>query len=328
MAINSVDSIGTTSSQVFPIPVVAQRDPSNAAGTKDFNYPIGQEWVNSLLNKVWFLSGFSLGLPVWQLIQPSGGAGVFTSLTVTGNSTFTGNILQSGGTVSMTSNGAFTLDGVAASTVALFNSVTTGSISMGTALTTGSVTIGGAQTTGSIAIGGGVQTGTITLGGGTGVQTVNLATGGTGAKTVHIGDGAAANVVTLGSTTASATTTIQASGTAAGSLTLNGAGMVSVTPVTGTSGTTTVVINAQVGVATYTGQTTASTATITLTVTNSVVAATSAILATLSNVGTNDAELTVQQVKPASGSFTVIAKNNGAASLNGNIILTFWVIAP
>jgi hypothetical protein len=63
-----------------------------------------------------------------------------------------------------------------------------------------------------------------------------------------------------------------------------------------------------------------------LTVTNSIVSATSGILVTLNNVGTNDAELTVQQVKPGAGSFIIIAKNNGAAALNGNINVTFWVI--
>lgn len=45
---------------------------------------------------------------------------------------------------------------------------------------------------------------------GTNAATLNLATGGTGVKTIHIGDGAAANLITIGSTTGAATTTIQA----------------------------------------------------------------------------------------------------------------------
>lgn len=215
MAINFVDSIGTTASRVFPRPVIAQRDPSNAAGTKDYNYPVGQQWDNELARNIWFLSGFNLGLPVWLQLTVGGGSGVFSSLTVnpgpinlTGVTTLVGNLAQSGGTVSLVSNAAFTLNGVTTSTIALFNSVTTGSITFGTSLTTGSVTIGGAQTTGAITIGGGVQTGTLTFGGSTGVQTVNLATGGTGAKTVHIADDAAANIVTLGSQTAGALVTI------------------------------------------------------------------------------------------------------------------------
>jgi hypothetical protein len=36
--------------------------------------------------------------------------------------------------------------------------------------------------------------------------------------------------------------------------------------------------------------------------------------------------MTVGRVIPGAGSFTVSAINNGAAALNGNIVLAFWIL--
>jgi hypothetical protein len=109
---------------------------------------------------------------------------------------------------------------------------------------------------------------------------------------------------------------------------LDSEGFVTVTPATATvaNPTTTAVINANVGVATFTGFTTAAAASETLTITNSKVSSTSAILVTVSNLGANDAQMTLQRIKQGAGTFDVEITNNGAAALNGNIVVTFWVI--
>src|ERR1700748_510725 len=54
-------------------------------GSSNRKYPIGTLWVNTVLNTVWMLSGFSSGVPVWTELDNSSGAGVFTSLAVTGH---------------------------------------------------------------------------------------------------------------------------------------------------------------------------------------------------------------------------------------------------
>jgi hypothetical protein len=165
--------------------------------------------------------------------------------------------------------------------------------------------------------------------GSAGTQTFNvLATGATRAGVINLGTGAAAHVLTIGSTTASATTTIQAGGTAAGAITLAAAGNVSVTPGTVSAAADAATLSTQVGVVTLTGRTYASASTTTITITNTIVTAASAILLSVSTLGANDAQLTVTRITPGAGSFTVQVKNNGAASVNGNVIITYWVLAP
>ena len=45
------------------------------------------------------------------------------------------------------------------------------------------------------------------------------------------------------------------------------------------------------------------------------------------NKGANDAQMTVTRVEPAAGSFIVTGTNNGAAALNGDVIISFWILA-
>ena len=133
-------------------------------------------------------------------------------------------------------------------------------------------------------------------------------------------DAASGVVVDTGSAGISLTTT-------GGLIDLNSTtGAVTMSPLVDTQAAAAVTINAHVGVGTFTGLTTAAAATEVLTVTNSVCTATSAILCTVSNFGANDAQMTITRVIPAAGSFTVTCQNNGAAALNGNIVLTFWII--
>lgn len=105
------------------------------------------------------------------------------------------------------------------------------------------------------------------------------------------------------------------------------AGTITVLPTIASSASTTQVVDSYMGKVTTTGLTTAAAASQVLTVTNSVVNATSAILVSVSTLGSNDAQMTVQRVVPATGSFDVTLKNNGAQAVNGNVIMTFWVLS-
>lgn len=116
--------------------------------------------------------------------------------------------------------------------------------------------------------------------------------------------------------------------TGGGSIDLSSSGFVTMAPAVSSVAGNGLTINATVGSATFTGQTTAAGAQATFTITNSQVAATSALFVTVTNVGSNDARMTLEQVKPAAGSFEVMTQNNGAAALNGDVIINFWVIAP
>ena len=112
-----------------------------------------------------------------------------------------------------------------------------------------------------------------------------------------------------------------------GGIDIAAAGIVTMTPATATAAAAAVTIDANVGVATLTGLTTASAASQIFTITDSIVTVGSALLVSISNLGANDAQMTVTRVTPGAGSFTVTATNNGAAALNGDVIITYWVIA-
>jgi len=224
-----------------------------------------------------------------------------------------GNQIGATAVVIEVGTGDFILDGVTNST-----------FTVGASTTTGSITVGGTSQTGTITIGDSDGINTIELGSGEGATTVAIAGGATAAKTVNIATGAIGNLVTIGSKTAAAATTIQA-GTVG--LTLDASGIVDVVPATSTAAAATGTVNANVGVTTHTGLTTAAAASQVFTITNSVCTAGSAILVSASNLGANDAQMTVTRVTPGAGSFTVTLTNNGAAALNGDVILSWWIIA-
>lgn len=140
---------------------------------------------------------------------------------------------------------------------------------------------------------------------------------------VQIANDAAVNAVTIGSVTGASSTTIQG-GTAG--IALNAAGNVAVQPGTVSSATTSATLSKRVGIATFTGQTTAAADILTLTITNTFVTAASAILLTVANGGSNDARMSIEQILPSANTIEVIAINNGTAALNGNVTVTFWVL--
>lgn len=114
----------------------------------------------------------------------------------------------------------------------------------------------------------------------------------------------------------------------AGGITLNsGIGAVLMTPQTNSVAGTSLTLNARVGVATFTGQTTGAGSNLDLTITNSEVTQGCGVFVTVSNIGTNDADMTLEGViTQTAGTLTIHTQNNGAASLNGDVIVTFWII--
>ena len=112
-----------------------------------------------------------------------------------------------------------------------------------------------------------------------------------------------------------------------GGIKLTTYGNLTVTSASGTAaGVAAITLNAKVGVATFTGGTTASGATQTFTITNDQITEGCGILVTVSNNGTNDAKITLERVKTAAGSMLVMTKNNGADALNGDVIISWMML--
>jgi hypothetical protein len=151
-----------------------------------------------------------------------------------------------------------------------------------------------------------IATGALVLG----TQTVNIASGNvTAAQTqaVNIGTGTGTKTINLGN--ADGLTNI-----ALNALETTAAGAV-------------VVVNGRTGVGTLTGLTTAAGATETITITNSASTITSGIIVSAAVVGAEDAQMTVQKIRPNAGSITVLIKNNGAAALATDLIVSFMILS-
>jgi len=157
-----------------------------------------------------------------------------------------------------------------------------------------------------------------------------LSSGATRAGTYNIGDGNAAHVGVIGSTAASASLTLHG-GSGTTGLSLSAAGNVQMVPATSSTAGTSVTMNNRVCVATFTGLTTASSASQALTITNSTILATSGILASVYNLDAsgNHAALAISKTVVAAGSVVVTYINNGAGALGtgDNVVLTLWVIS-
>jgi fibronectin-binding autotransporter adhesin len=116
--------------------------------------------------------------------------------------------------------------------------------------------------------------------------------------------------------------------TGGGSVDISSSGFATVVAATDTeaSPSATAEINANVGRATFTGFTTAAAASQVFVITNSIVTTSSCVLVTVCNEGANDAQMTITRVTRAAGSLSVTCTNNGAAALNGNLAINFWVL--
>jgi hypothetical protein len=338
-----------------PYPIRANRVPNTA----DKGYPIGQLWVYVAGNAAYVLTSIVNNLANWQLLETGGGAGVFASLVVT-----PGPISLTGTTTVNTAGAATTSIGNAAggavsivSPVLGLDSSAAGAITIGSSLVAGTLSEGGALQTGAISLGISTAGQTINVGNAVnvGAQVVNIANGASGAnstvnilsgngtagtQTANIANGsrasavniatnaAAANAVIVGSLNAASTTTIRGGTGLAGGIVLNAQGFTQVVAATDTQASPSAAstLNANVGAVTFTGFTTAAAAKQVFTITNSEAALNSQILATVANEGANDAQMYITRINRAVGSFAVTVVNDGAAALNGDLTLTFWIL--
>ncbi len=183
---------------VAPFPITARRAPTSA----DIAYLLGTIWIYKTTGAIYILSSVVANVATWQLVETSGGAGVFTTLTSTSTTTLAttvasantfGNIIGNTSVDILVGTGGFGVNGVSN---AIFD--------IGSLLVTGTISIGGTAQTGAINIGSSSAANTVNIGAGAGATTVNIGTGVTNAKTINIGTGAAmANTINIGGTGAS-----------------------------------------------------------------------------------------------------------------------------
>ena len=187
-------------------------------------YPQGYFWLSDQTlggnGALYYQSGFTSGAPNWILFSQSGGAGVFSSLTVTGVSTLTGttNINTSGSAVTTIGTG-----GTGATNIgnATGNTAVTGSLTASTSLTAtlgnitatnGNIVRGTAgnkdvySSVASTATAGANSAGTVTLAGGTATVTTTAVTASSQIRLYRQGIGAtgaaALGILTLGTVVA------------------------------------------------------------------------------------------------------------------------------
>jgi len=337
---NLVYGMGDNLLELPPIPIISQRAPN----TRD-KREIGSIWIDQPNDDIYILTSIVANAASW--IGAGGGAGSFTNITASGNITAGGTITSTGAITagdSLTmSSGTCTItadddvaqaiylhtDAGTTETIEIYADQGTDPASIYVHSDDGGVTVESAfASADAINILASDAAGGIDMDWGTGgfsaVGVNGAFTLETGTGTISLGADTAAKNIILGNATGATDLLLQA-GTAG--ITLSAAGIVDMVPATDSQAATTVTINANVGSGTFTGDTTAAGGSVTLTVTNSVCTVASSVFCSVSTLGTNDAQLTIQRVEPKAGSFEVTCKNNGAAAVNGDIILTFWIIA-
>jgi len=293
-------SIGQPTVDVYPSPIISKRAPTTSDRAE-----IGTIWLDTVLNDIHIMLKIVAGSATW--LSVAGGSSTFSTITAT--TSVTTPLISNANTVFSLETG-------------------TGEINIGADAVEKPINIGnatGATNIGVLAGTGGysltVADGPISLASGTGQ--IDISTDAT-ATTVNIATGAGAKTTTIGSTNTTSTTVVN-SGT--GGLELNSGGQLFMQPATVSAAAAAATLNAMLGVVTLTGLTTAAAASQELTITNSdCAAATYGVLCSVNTMGTNDAQMTITRVKPAAGSFVVTVVNNGAAALNGDIILSFHLL--
>ena len=202
------------------VPIVSPRNPT----ANDTGYQLGQLWVATTSNNAYILTSVKAGLATWQLVEASGGAGVFSSLTVNpGPINLTGALTQVGTTLINTTGAAATTVGNATHglTVAAGGlTVTAG----GLTVTAGNIV----ATAGNISTTAGSISSHTTLTAGTGITAT------TGNIVSTAGNVEGVGVVASGDNAGVASTT---SLTNVNALVTSGTGAFVVTPITGTATT-------------------------------------------------------------------------------------------
>jgi len=144
------------------------------------------------------------------------------------------------------------------------------------------------------------------------------------AQNMSIGTGAAARVIQIGNATGA--TEVEITGGSAGITLTPTLGIMTAAPLETSDAAAATTCSANLGSCTFTGLTTAADADEVITITNTICTTASAIFVSASNVGANDAQMVVTRVEPKAGSFEVTLGNTGAAALNGDIIVNFWIV--
>ncbi len=232
-----------------------------------------------------------------------------------------GGVDIDGGTagVIIDSTGSVSLDGAAAS-----NFTTTGAgIDLSLISTSGSVNItAGESAANSIVISSTIGGIDITAAGAAAGEDIDILA--TGSSVNITSTEAVANAIVLDASNASGGIDLSTGG---GAIDLSSSGNVTMVPVTGSVAGVSLTLNGRVGVATFTGQTTGAAANVDLTITNSSVTQGQGVLCTVSNIGSNDADITLEGcITETAGTLLLRCQNNGAAALNGDMVATFWLI--
>ena len=345
---NVAYSLNQPLSNIFPAPIASNRAPL----TTD-KAPIGTVWVQKSTNDAWILTSIVSNAATWSSI--TGGAGSFSSLTVSGASNISNDAGIPGyqiasdpvaGTLTLRSTNLLTVQSTTG-TLDLIGqlhtviSSITGDVSIGTGGGTVLIDSG----TGATNIGTTAFARTITLGNITGATAVNINTGtagstitttngvfavATGTGAINIGTDSVAKTITLGNVTGATAVNING-GT--GGVNLASGGQIAVSPVASTvaSPTASLTSNVRVISATFTGFTTAMSASQAFTITSSKILATSAIMVTVTNLNasTNGAIMSLVGVTQAAGSIVVHTTNNGGGALGSgdSVLVNVWVMS-
>lgn len=281
-----------------PLPIVANRAPSTSDSGQ-----IGQIWVWPSQDEAWILVSNANASATWNLIESSGGPGIFSSLLV--------------------NPGPVTTQGTGAVNISADAVATTVNIATGGAAK--AVTIGSTNTSSAT-----------TIQGGTGKTQVLNNSNVAGAITIET-NGGTTETILIENNAGTSASSISISSTAGGisingdlNLSLAGGGDITVAPATGTAASPTASITANVNVlaATFTGFTTAAAGAQAFTITSSKILATSAIFVTVANASAgNNAQMTLTGVTQAVGSIVVHTTNNGSQALDSTVYINVWIIS-
>jgi hypothetical protein len=304
-----------------PEPIVAQRAPK----TNDYAQ-LGTIWLDQPGSTSYVLVKIVANVATWQSFS---GDAVFDDITVTGVLTVAGDYIQDGGVFQVT-----TLDNVANAILLQTNGGTSETIVINAGQSTSSSAVEIEAATGGIAlVAGKAIANAISLDATAGGVAITAADA---IATAIVLDATAGGVEIVGAIAAANAIVINASNAAGGLQLLTGGGELLLN--TGATGnilleaaTSTIAgpaetLDARVGYVIFTGLTTAAAAAQVFTITNAFSSTISSILVTVANTGANDAQMTCTRVNPGNGSFTVTALNNGAASLNGNVIISWMFL--
>ena len=348
MAVNLQPNVvyGTSDDAIFvlPMPIQALRDPT----TLD-RAPLGMVWINKNMGTAFLLTKVENNISTW--VNQPGGTAAFNNLTITpGPVAVTSTLTTITGSADVAQVIYLHANGGTSETIDIHADQGTGVASINVHSDVGGVTVasglssadainitasgvaGGVDvdagtggfivdTTGSISLDSAMASNVTTTGAG-----IDLTVSSVGGSVVVTSNEAVATAVTVSATNAAGGVSISAGGTISLD-TVTADGNIQIVAGTNSAAGNAIAQATYTGVVTLTGLTTASAAVELITVTNALVSATSGVLVTAANLGGNDAQMTVTRVVPGVGSFVVTLTNNGAAALNGNVILSFIVLS-